>query len=333
MRIVFPPIILFTFLFFFHLSAALNVNNAEELISIFEQSTGGTVKEDIDILQDLDFSQAGLSLPLGTNTDGTCRAFSGTVRGHGHAILGLVFNNGANTNAGLFCSLTEASVEDLIIDNSCTFTGSFAGALSVSVNGSVVVRNVTNKAAVSGVTRVGGLIGFVENQKQGHVVLTLDGCKSEGDISGSTGVGGLLGIVFKNTEIKIIISQSHNNASVSGKIYVGGFVGSISGNSAIKIEISNSTNCGIVNGASIAGGFVGEMNGNKVLSITVKESSNHGTITSQNDNIGGIIGRTSDCTASDITISNSFNNGNISGASWVGGFLGSIRSSHDFRSL
>lgn len=124
------------------------------------------MKEDIDILQDLDFSQAGLSLPLGTNTDGTCRAFSGTVRGHGHAILGLVFNNGANTNAGLFCSLTEASVEDLIIDNSCTFTGSFAGALSVSVNGSVVVRNVTNKAAVSGVTRVGGLIGFVENQKQ-----------------------------------------------------------------------------------------------------------------------------------------------------------------------
>lgn len=270
------------------------------------------MKEDIDILQDLDFSQAGLSLPLGTNTDGTCRAFSGTVRGHGHAILGLVFNNGANTNAGLFCSLKEASVEDLIIDNSCTFTGNFAGALSVSVNGSIVVRNVINKAVVSGDDGVGGLIGFVENQKQGRVVLTLDGCKNEGDISGSTGVGGLLGVVFNNTEMKIIISQSHNNASVSGIMYVGGFVGCISGNSAIKMEISNSANCGIVNGASTAGGLVGEMNGNKALLITVKESSNHGTITSQNVNTGGFIGRTSDCTASDITITNRPlpNNGN-----------------------
>lgn len=201
----------------FVVAGALDVSSAADLISLFAGSTAGTVKEDIDVLQDLDFSETGLALPLGASTDGTCKAFSGTVRGHGHAIEGLVLGGSEFPDAGLFCCIKDATVVDLVIGASCSFTGSSAGALSITVNGSVVLKNVVNKAAVSGSDSVGGLIGLVNEQKQGQEALTFDGCRNEGSVSGVKSVGGFLGSFANNSAMDVFISNSVNSFTVFGE--------------------------------------------------------------------------------------------------------------------
>ena len=104
----------------------------------------------IEVTADLDFS--GRTLPLGAS-GGSCVSFSGEFHGNGHSIKNLKLNG-----AGLFCSLKDAVVEGLVIDSSCSFTGNYAGALSVSLDGSLTVKNTTNNAEVSGSWRIGGFI-------------------------------------------------------------------------------------------------------------------------------------------------------------------------------
>ena len=140
------------------------MSTADQLIDLFKNAAGNTLDEDIELLDDLDFSHASLTLPLGASSNGSCVPFSGKLQGNSHSIHGVVMKNkdsqGFN-HAGLFCSLKDAIVENLVIDSSCSFKGYNAGALCVSVNGSLVVRNVTNKAVVSGKEMVGGFVGYV----------------------------------------------------------------------------------------------------------------------------------------------------------------------------
>ena len=153
--------------------SGISVGTADDLINLFNDATGTTLKENIKVTADLDFSSSGLTLPLGASDDGKCVAFSGVFQGNGHSIKGLKMNNTGNTgskNAGLFCSLKDATVENLVIDSSCSFTGNSSGALGVSVVGSLAVLNVTNKAAVSGIETVGGFIGIMELQRTVNMV-------------------------------------------------------------------------------------------------------------------------------------------------------------------
>ena len=77
-----------------------------------------------------------------------------------------------------------ATVENLVIDSSCSFTGYFfAGALSVSLTGSLTATNVTNKAAVSGNEGAGGFVGRIEGLNQITDVKFKD-CVNDGSITG-----------------------------------------------------------------------------------------------------------------------------------------------------
>ena len=110
-------------------------------------------------------------------------------------------NDQMYVHAGLFCGLDNATFENVDIDSSCSFSGnSFAGALSVSMTGSLTVTNVTNKADVSGSYGVGGLIGMIKNLNQGFEVAFKD-CVNDGKITGWSYVGGLVGQIQSNGEI------------------------------------------------------------------------------------------------------------------------------------
>ena len=102
------------------------INNAEELMQLFGSATGNTLKTDIEVTADLVFSGSGLTLPLGASSDGGCVTYTGAFHGNGHSIKGLVMNAANNEgykNAGLFCNLKDATVDDLVIDSSCSFSG------------------------------------------------------------------------------------------------------------------------------------------------------------------------------------------------------------------
>ena len=146
------PLLFITFLCA-SLCHCASVGTADDLISLFNKATGNTLETDIEVTADLDFSASNHTLPLGAFSNGTCVAFSGVIHGNGHTIKGLTMNNTNNVGykyAGLFCGLKDAIIENLLIDSSCSFIGNWAGALSVSVKGSLTVRNTTNKAVING---------------------------------------------------------------------------------------------------------------------------------------------------------------------------------------
>ena len=77
-------------------------------------------------MTDLDFTDETTIALLGY-ADKT--AFSGTFDGNHHTISGLVVES--NDNMGLFWKLSSATVLNLVINNTCSFTltGNKAGAL------------------------------------------------------------------------------------------------------------------------------------------------------------------------------------------------------------
>ncbi len=284
------------------------------------------MKTDIELLDDLDFSSSTLTFPLGVFSNGTCVAFSGRFQGNGHSIKGLKMNNTNNAgykHAGLFHRLNNATVENLVIDSSCSFTGYYVGALSVSVGGSLTVISTKNKAAVSGTWDVGGFIGYMKDLEQPSVV-SFEDCVNDGNVTGSQNdVGGLVGIISDNVNMTITISNSTNNGNVHGDGYVGGFVGYMSNNNNITFTISNSTNNGIVTGSGNVGGFVGYIDSNTNMTLTISNSTNNGIVTGNNNRVGGFVGLMSSNTNMTMTISNSTNNGNVTGNNnRVGGFVG-----------
>ena len=54
----------------------VSVKSADELIRLFEEAGGNTLKTDIEVSADLDFPSSTLTLPLGVLPNGTCVAFS-----------------------------------------------------------------------------------------------------------------------------------------------------------------------------------------------------------------------------------------------------------------
>ena len=240
------------------------VATADDLISLFKHATGNTLQTDIEVTADLDFSSSNLTLPLGAFSNGTCVAFSGVFQGNGHSIKGLKMNNTNNEgykNAGLFCSLKNATVENLVIDSSCSFTGDSAGALSVSVTGSLTIKHTTNNADVSGTQRLGGFIGCAQGLEQ-PTVISFEDCVNHATVNGKEYVGGFVGYIYGSINETITISNSISNGNVtengdSNNGSVGGFVGSIIFYTNMTVTISSSLNCGNVIGTGSAGGFLG----------------------------------------------------------------------------
>ena len=305
------------------------VATADDLISLFKHATGNTLQTDIEVTADLDFSSSNLTLPLGAFSNGTCVAFSGVFQGNGHSIKGLKMdntNNGGYKHAGLFCSLKDAIIENLVIDSSCSFNGWQAGALSASLNGSLTANNITNNAAVSGSYRIGGFIGEIKDLKQPSVIL-FDNCINNGTVTGICS-GGLIGFISGNISMTMIVSHSINNKKVDGKNNkAGGFVGHVY-KTSMTMTIVNSTNNGPITGFSLMGGFVGFFSSSTSATVAIFNCMNNGMATGgDNSQVGGFIGSTHRNKNTTTTITNSINNGNLTGGLYAGGFVGYIYSS------
>ena len=202
------------------LSSESGVKTAEEFIQAINEALGKE-GEVVELGADIDFKETTLPFPLGVDDSGVCTAFNGTLRGNGHVITNLKMkvSGGADQDAGLFCALEGATVEDLVINASCTFTGVRAGALSVAVTGATNVTNTVNRAAVSGQSVAGGLVGT------STAALTLKGCVNEGEVTGQGDVGGLVG----NTTGTLEIFLCTNLGYVNDGRHTGGLVGCAGG--------------------------------------------------------------------------------------------------------
>ena len=290
--------LVFVCLFFGTVADAVEkVSSADDLVRLFEKATLGTLKQDIELENDLDFSQ--YHLPLGTS-DGTCISYSGVFEGNNHSIRNLKMNNtnseGYN-HAGLFCNLKDATIKNLIIDSSCSFTGNWSGGLSVTATGSLNSINVTNKATVKGKEQAGGFIARVSD----------------------------------NNKTNLSILNCTNDAEISGEDRVGGFVGYADNSTLTKI--TNCSNYGTIIGGFDVGGFIGFGFSRAKEVINVDHCKNSGTVTARNGAAGGIIGTISSFTKTDVT--NCFSNGTINTECQncaIGGLIGHVKNEPNYSS-
>ena len=240
-------------------------------------------------------------------------------------LKGLVMDNKEKSgynNAGLFCELQGATVEDLVFDSSCSFSGQSAGVLAVNVTGFLTVKNVKNQANVNGNTKVGGFISFVSGLQQGDFLL-FENCSNEGYVTtGGWDVGGFIGLINGNTNAIIEFVNCRNIESINGAVSVGGFVGAFWVNPASMVRVNNSTNDGNVNAEGAdgrCGGLIGYYEQNYHLIIT--NFVNNGNVSGAN-RVGGLVGAVYTCNNAQFIIESSLNLGTVSGTRFAGGFIG-----------
>ena len=283
---------LFFLLSFFLVAGAVEVSKADKLLEIVA-NCHGSFNTNITLTDDLDFYSAWKQgLPVGT-TPGGCISYSGHFDGNNHRIKNLTFDG--STPSGLFCNLVNATISNLIIDSSCSFTGEIAGALSPKASGSLSIINVVNYAVVNASKNGGGLIGQVETTSPDSSVMFRK-CSNHGDVFGTTTAGGIVGNIKPKGNVTFL--DCENNGTVT----------SLTDNSAPSFSV---------------GGLVARMD-NCGSSVVVDGCTNHGNIImhgkeSMWNYAGGVVGYV-DFKSSGLSfsITDSINSGNISGFSVAG---------------
>ncbi len=187
--------------------------------------------------------------------------FAGTFDGGDNLISGLYINSPTADNQSLFGYVGEGGT----------------------------VKNVTVSGSVTGITNVGGVVGW----NYGSVT----NCHSEVNVTGKYTIGGVVGAnngsIFGCTSTTKIIGAG---TGVPAGAYIGGIVGE---NYGVVINCSSSAT---VSGIDQVGGVAGLNSGGTVIN-----SHNSGNITADS-NAGGVVGQNSSS-----TVTNSYNTGAVSG--------------------
>ncbi|MFT4178662.1 MAG: YDG domain-containing protein [Thermomonas sp.] len=187
---------------------------------------------------------AGFS-PVGNDTN----AFTGSLDGKGHVIDGLSIQRAGSDGVGLFGVATGASLRNLSLNNAEIVGGNDVGALLGKANAGTVVDQVhVIGGSVSGVDRVGGLIG----SNAGSVLQSY----SSAEVTGEDDVGGLVGSNDGGQ-----VSTSYAIGAVTG---TGSNIGGLAGSNGAGGSIESSYSSGLVTGGSVTGGLVGDTTGGTI---------------------------------------------------------------------
>lgn len=263
--------------------------------------------------------------------------FKGNFNGQNHTIGGL--------NCGLFGYVSGGGTfKDLTLQGSVTSNTSdyYGGLIGYATN--ITVSGVTNEIVLAtSNSYVGGLIGFCQNA-------TIENCHNKANVSGIANVGGIVG--FTGDTEKVGFGSNINNSTNSGDIsatgnYVGGIVGwardtyftdvvnsgviKTSGNTVGGISsrvcggsVNNAQNSGNVEGTDFVGGITGHLSW-----ATITNVSNSGKIIG-NDYVGGLVGQGESNEAINFLVNGTLSNtGCVGGRNYVGGIAGYLKNTTD----
>ena len=204
------------------------------------------------------------------------------------------------------------------------------------------ITDLTNTGKIEGVSYVGGLLGYWENnysiRDNNARKVVANAFENSGTIiAEGSYVGGLIGRVYFdapynsyysdswNGTIALIMKQSKNTGDVTGGLYVGGLLGSGVTDTSVSV-IENGINNSKVTANARVGGLAGEL-----TTINLVSPSNLGsTITATETSIengakyvfmGGYVGRADNCDIESATNSSAIN---YSSTSCEGNYVGGI---------
>ena len=215
-------------------AAQLNLNGASSGFSV--NGTAYTVIRDVTQLQAMNSNLAGKYV-LAANIDASdtvnwnsgagfvpvgnsSTKFAGILDGLGHSISQLS-NDVASGNNGLFGTVTNATVQNLILKDAALKGGTNAGLLiGHASNGNLSVNNVmVNGTLNGGSNTAGGLIGFIQIAlTSGAYTTDIRNAYSNvaiSNIARSNG-GGLIGAVWNQSGSSVTASFNIQNVSSSG---------------------------------------------------------------------------------------------------------------------
>ena len=198
------------------------VNNASTVSAIYAVLT-----DDIDL--------GGCSFtPIGKDF----HEFSGSFDGQGHTISGL---NVTAQYAGLFGSIKDAEIKNVIIQGTVTSSSGDAGGIAGRATGTAnTISNCGNEAAVSGGSNVGGILG---NSQNWNTVVKITGCYNTGNISAKDRAAGIIGR-YNGSNPEII--DCYNTGAITSENYATGIYGSNS------VTIKDSYTTGSISGKDAA---------------------------------------------------------------------------------
>lgn len=169
--------------------------------------------QDIDASATQQWNNGAGFLPVGTRVENNDTAgFSGKFDGQGYVIRGLYINRPDEQGIGLFGSVASSGVVvNLGIDGGSITGSHYVGAI-VGENWSDSIAACFSTAAVTGISRVGGLAGINRG--------LIDACYAVGPVTGDFFVGGLTGRNYKGT-----VQECYAAGRVSGLNWTGGLIG------------------------------------------------------------------------------------------------------------
>lgn len=316
-------------------STATTISNALDLVKYFQRPGQSTITGYLELTADIDFSEVSIDYALGEYS-GSCIPFTGSVNGNGHAIKN--YKMKSRLRAGLFCEIGTATIQNLVIDKSCSFDGTNASALSSSVRNSVSLTNVISMATVSGSSSVGGFVSRVFGST--GVRITMNKCQNEGKVistSNTTRSGGLIGDLSNNPNLHIEIRETSFSGILEAPLggSSGGLIGFVDNNLNMNLVIhkcqshSETTFSGADFDYWNYGGLIGLMSRNSHMKTTVEDSTTSGFVNGKvlkEAFVGGLIGK---MVRNDYQVMSCARNDNrlnitveIKSYAGVGGFIG-----------
>ena len=226
--------------------------------------------------------------------------YSGYYDGHEHEISNLYICRPVSEYQGLFGNVTDATIQDVKLNNINYHVGDYSGGLI----GSIANTSVSNCEVDGVIITTSDCIGLLGGACTSSSIID---CSSTGSICGEDYVGGLIGSINSTS-----IIRSFSYCSVDGIGRVGGLVGESNGWSQQPSEIDLCYAHCNTTGESLVGGLVGF----QVNSSRTYNSYSMGTVCGDLG-VGGLVGA-----IYSYIVDKCYSNCFVQGTDYVGGLIG-----------
>lgn len=241
----------------------------------------------------IDFATYTIYLANDINMEDTAwtpYAFKGTLDGQGFMIQNLVCNTSDAAGwpaTGLFASMTDATVKNLILGDGCKFLytqgagKAQVGSIVGSMNGGSTIENCYSAAEVQGNETAGGLVGITQSKGTD----TIRYCTFAGTAKCPTAWRATGGILGTGTSKDVTIQYCRNIGTVTGSGseaangVSGGMIGRSYGENTVVMNCINNGTVTLLKAGASTGSMIGSMINVKAV---IKNCINYGTLTGAN---------------------------------------------------
>ncbi len=187
------------------------IATAEQFVKMLKDSSNAG--KYYELISDIKFNDTSVANWQENARSWSCitNRFKGYFNGKGHTVSGLYYN-GTENNIGLFCVAQDATIENLILDNSFIKSSGYAvggiigqGVGSINVNKCIVGKNVAIESTYEGNDAgAGGIVGY------GNGDIKINTCAVLATVSATRFAGSMAG----NCWTKVTVKNSYSSANI-----------------------------------------------------------------------------------------------------------------------